>query len=262
MQTILLNPQAWAAFVTLVLLEVVLGIDNIIFLSIMSGKAPAKQQAAVRRTGLLIAMAGRIGLLFGVSALMKLTQPIWSANVGWASFAINGQSIIMLLGGLFLLYKSVSEIHHKLEENSNAPAAKQGRQGSIAGIVAQILLLDLVFSVDSVLTAIGMVSFSEFGYGGAMCIMVAAIVATVLIMLFFSAPVSRFVNTHPSVQMLALAFLILIGVTLLVEAGHLARLVVAGNAIGAVPKGYVYFAIAFSLGVEMLNLRMKKKTHK
>ncbi|MDR2813996.1 MAG: TerC family protein [Prevotellaceae bacterium] len=258
MQHIFLNPDAWIAFLTLVFLEVVLGIDNIIFLSIMSGNAPKNRQAKVRKAGLLLAMLGRIALLFGVSLLIRLTQPLLTAAGGWMSFTVNGQSIIILLGGLFLLYKSVSEIHHKLEAKDDAPAVK-AKTGSTAMIIVQIFLLDLVFSMDSVLTAIGMVSFTTFGYAGAMAIMVAAIVVTVLIMLFFSAPVSKFVNNHPTVQMLALSFLILIGVTLLVEAGHLARLTILGNTVGEIPKGYIYFAILFSLGVETLNLRMKKK---
>jgi predicted tellurium resistance membrane protein TerC len=258
MQHILLNPDAWMAFLTLVFLEVVLGIDNIIFLSIIANNAPKAQQAKVRKLGLLLAMLGRVALLFGVSLLIKLTAPLLTVSCGWMSFTVNGQSIIILLGGLFLLYKSVSEIHHKLEIADGAPVVK-AKVGGIAMIIAQIFLLDLVFSVDSVLTAIGMVSFATFGYAGALAIMVTAVVVTVMIMLFFSAPVSKFVNDHPTVQMLALAFLILIGVTLLVEAGHLARLTILGNTVAEIPKGYIYFAILFSLGVETLNLRMKKR---
>jgi predicted tellurium resistance membrane protein TerC len=255
---ILLSPDAWMAFLTLVFLEVVLGIDNIIFLSIMANKAPESRQPMVRNFGLMLAMLGRIALLFGVSLLIRLTQPLFSAETEWLSFTVNGQSIIILLGGLFLLYKSVGEIHHKLEDHGDAPTVKT-KSASIAMIVVQILLLDLVFSVDSVLTAIGMVSFSEFGYTGAMAIMITAIVVTVAIMLFFATPVSRFVNSHPTVQMLALSFLILIGVTLLVEAGPLAHLTVGGNSVGEIPKGYIYFAILFSLGVETLNLKAKKR---
>jgi predicted tellurium resistance membrane protein TerC len=258
MQHILLNPDAWMAFLTLVFLEVVLGIDNIIFLSIMSNSAPEPQRAKVRNLGLLLAMLGRIALLFGVSLLIKLTQPLFTLTSEWMSVAVNGQSIIMLLGGLFLLYKSVTEIHHKLEANDDAPSVKPKASG-IAMIIVQLVLLDLVFSIDSVLTAIGMVSFTTFGYAGALAIMITAIVVAVMIMLFFSAPVSKFVNNHPTVQMLALAFLILIGVTLLVEAGHLAHLTILGNPIAEIPKGYIYFAILFSLGVETLNLKMKKK---
>ncbi|MDR1859926.1 MAG: TerC family protein [Bacteroidales bacterium] len=258
MQQIFLNPDAWMAFLTLVFLEVVLGIDNIIFLSIMSNKAPHTQQARVRNIGLLLAMLGRIALLFGVSLLMKLTTPLFSLSNRWMSMAINGQSIIILLGGLFLLYKSVSEIHHKLEGGAETHETKNNA-GNVLFILLQILALDLVFSIDSVLTAIGMVSFTEFGYAGAMAVMIAAIMVTVAIMLFFSTPVSRFVNEHPTVQMLALSFLILIGMTLLVEAGHLAHLTVLGTSISEIPKGYIYFAIFFSLGVETLNQKMNKR---
>jgi len=259
MDNIFLNPDAWLAFLTLVFLEVVLGIDNIIFLSIMSAKAPAERQPLVRNLGLVLAMLGRIALLFGVSLLIKLTKPFFSVELDWLSVHINGQSVIIFLGGMFLLYKSVSEIHHKLEESSDEVPRVRSASHSIAAIITQILLLDLVFSIDSVLTAIGMVSFNEFGYTGAMAIMVTAIIVTVGIMLFFSAPVSKFVNEHPTIQMLALSFLILIGVTLLVEAGHLAHLTVFDTAISEIPKGYIYFAIAFSLVVETLNLKMKKK---
>jgi predicted tellurium resistance membrane protein TerC len=255
------SPDAWMAFLTLVFLEVVLGIDNVIFLSIMSGKAPAAQQAKVRTLGLLMAMVGRIALLFGVSLLLKLSQPLCTVSTAWVSFTITGQSIILFLGGLFLLYKSATEIHHKLDVKGEVVAAGS-KSNSMAILIAQILALDLIFSIDSILTAIGMVSFDTFGYAGAIGIMVLAIVVTVAIMLFYSAPVSRFVNGHPSVQMLALSFLLLIGVTLLVEAGHLAHLTILGNTISTVPKGYIYFAIIFSLLVEMLNLKRSQKEEK
>ncbi len=258
---IFLNPSAWIAFLTLVFLEVVLGIDNIIFLSIMSAKAPLKKQKEVRDLGLIFAMLGRVGLLFSVSLLMRLTKPLFSVSSEWFSMTINGQSIIIFLGGMFLLYKSVTEIHHKLEAHREDKGEKKKHSKSthIAWIIAQIVLLDLVFSIDSVLTAIGMVSFNEFGYGGAMALMITAIVVTVLIMLFFATPVSKFVNNNPTIQMLALAFLMLIGVTLLVEAGHLAHFTILGNTVSEIPKGYIYFAIFFSLLVEVLNMRLRKK---
>jgi predicted tellurium resistance membrane protein TerC len=259
---IFLNPEAWIAFLTLVFLEIVLGIDNIVFLSIMSGKAPANKQRTVRQAGLLLAMAGRIGLLFGVSFLIRLTKPLFTVSSEWFSLTVNGQSIIIFFGGLFLIYKSVTEIHHKFEMNHNEGVKpKRSRGSSIAWIIVQIFLLDLIFSVDSVLTAIGMVSFNEFGYIGAMTLMTTAIIVTVLVMMFFATPVSKFVNKHPTVQMLALSFLILIGVTLLVEAGHLSHLTVLDNAISEIPKGYIYFAIFFSLLVETLNLRLRRKKY-
>ncbi|MDR0619822.1 MAG: TerC family protein [Bacteroidales bacterium] len=257
---VFLNPEAWVALLTLVFLEVVLGIDNIVFLSIMSDKAPLNKQSMIRRTGLLLAMAGRVVLLFGVSLLMRLTEPLFTVSSEWFSLTVNGQSIIIFLGGLFMLYKSVTEIHHKFEVRGDGTMeAKRSHSASVTWIIVQIFLLDLIFSIDSVLTAIGMVSFNEFGYAGAMTIMVTAIVVTVLVMMFFATPVSKFVNNHPTVQMLALSFLILIGVALLMEAGHLSHLTVVGNTVGEIPKGYIYFAIFFSLFVEVLNLRLNRK---
>jgi len=255
---LVLNPDSWMAFLTLVFLEVVLGIDNIIFLTIMANKAPKAQQAKVRNIGLLLAMLGRILLLFGVSFLIKLTKPLYTFDSEWLSFIVNGQSVIILLGGLFLMYKSVSEIHHKLEGESDAV---QGRSKSgFVGVIVQIVALDIVFSFDSVLTAVGLVSFSEFGYVGAMTIMVTAVVAAVMIMLLFSGPVSKFVNEHPTIQMLGLSFLILIGVMLLVESAHLSQISIFGTTVGEIPKGYIYFAIAFSLLVEFLNMKLRKKS--
>jgi predicted tellurium resistance membrane protein TerC len=264
---ILLNPGAWLAFLTLAFLEIVLGVDNIVFLSIVSSKLPAKEQPRARKYGLLLAMLFRIILLFCISLLMQLSRPFFLFHVGWLHAAVSGQSLIILVGGLFLLYKSVMEIHEKLEgghigtdtlpDGDGVPC----RHGRFWSVIAQIVALDMVFSLDSVLTAVGMVSFSEFGYGGAMAVMIAAIVCAVLIMLLFSAPVSRFVNEHPTIQMLGLSFLILIGVMLLVEAAHLSHLNVFGSEVGEIPKGYIYFAIAFSLLVEVLNMRLRKKHH-
>lgn len=253
-----LLPSAWIALLTLAFLEVVLGIDNIVFLSIMTSKLPEKEQPRGRFVGLGLAMFARIALLFGISLLMQLTKPWFSFETSWISISITGQSIIILLGGLFLLYKSVTEVHHKLEgadENVNLTS----KRSSFWGIMAQIVALDIIFSFDSVLTAVGMVSFRDFGYAGAMAIMITAVVVAVAMMMFFSGPISRFVNTHPTIQMLALSFLILIGVMLLVEAAHLANLVIFGTEVHEIPKGYIYFAIAFSLGVEMLNMKLSKK---
>jgi predicted tellurium resistance membrane protein TerC len=258
--SLLLSPAAWLALLTLVLLETVLGIDNIIFLSIMSSKLPARQQPRARTVGLGLAMLARIVLLCGISLLMRLTQPLWTCELEWVQLSVTGQGIIILLGGLFLLYKSVTEIHHKMESAADHDKPHQpASAGGFWWVIAQIVLLDIVFSLDSVLTAVGMVSYEDFGPSGALAIMVTAIVVAVAVMLFFSAPVSHFVNNHPSVQMLALAFLLLISVTLIIEAGHLSQLHLLGKTIAEVPKGYIYFAIAFSLLVEMLNMRSKKK---
>jgi len=259
-QTFML-PSAWIALLTLVFLEIVLGVDNIVFLSIMSSKLPANQQSKARTTGLLLAMLARIGLLFGISLLMQLTKPLFSFRTDWISGAISGQSIIILLGGLFLLYKSVTEVHDKLEITEEKTNIKP-KGNSFWSIIAQIVALDIVFSFDSVLTAVGMISFREYGYEGAMAIMVTAIVISVMIMLLFSGPVSKFVSSHPTIQMLALSFLILIGLMLIIESAHLAKLNILGQVVGEIPKGYIYFAIAFSLLVEFLNMKLRKKSKK
>lgn len=256
-QTFLL-PGAWLALITLVLLETVLGIDNIIFLSIMTSKLPPDKQSQARTIGLGLAMFARIALLFGISLLMRLTKPLWIYEADWIQVSVTGQSIIILAGGLFLLYKSVTEIHRKIE-GVNETDETSTRKSNFWGIITQVILLDIVFSLDSVLTAVGMVSFNDFGETGALAIMVTAIIVAVAIMLFFSKPVSDFVNKHPSIQMLALSFLILISVTLIIEAGHLSHLVLFEKEITEVPKGYIYFAIAFSLLVEVLNRKLNRK---
>jgi predicted tellurium resistance membrane protein TerC len=253
------NPSAWLALVTLILLELVLGIDNIVFLSIMTGKLPAEQQKTGRIVGLLLAMVARIGLLFSVSLLVRLTQALITVNFSWLKLSVTGQSVIILLGGLFLLYKSISEIHQKIEGAEEVSDVK-AKRNAFGWIIAQIVALDIVFSIDSVFTAVGMVSFRDFGYGGGMLLMTIAIVITVTVMLFFSKPVSSFVNNHPSIQMLALSFLILISVMLLIEAGELAHMSIFGREIKEVPKGYIYFAIAFALLVESLNLARSRKS--
>lgn len=257
LETFLL-PGAWIALAALAFLEIVLGIDNIVFLSIVSSKLPQEQQPKTRTVGLVLAMLMRIGLLFCISWLMQLTQPIFTFDTSWLDGSISGQSIIIFVGGLFLLYKSVSEIHHKLEgfESNNQVSAKKA---SFMAVIIQIVALDIVFSFDSVLTAVGMVSFEEFGYVKAMTIMVTAVVLAVVVMLAFSGPVSKFVNEHPTIQMLALSFLILIGVMLLAESAHLSQIKIFDTTVGAIPKGYIYFAIAFSLGVETLNMKLSKR---
>lgn len=256
LETFLL-PSAWIALLTLAFLEIVLGIDNIVFLSIISSKLPQKEQPKARTIGLILAMLFRILLLFCISWLMKLTKPIFTFDTVWFDGSISGQSIIIGVGGLFLLYKSVTEIHHKLEGESETVQGKS--KTSFVGVIVQIVALDIVFSLDSVLTAVGLVSFNDFGYTGAMTIMVTAVVAAVMVMLAFAGPVSRFVNQHPTIQMLGLSFLILIAVMLLVEAAHLSQISIFGTVVGEIPKGYIYFAIAFSLLVEFLNMKLRKK---
>lgn len=258
---VFLQPSAWIALLTLTFLEIVLGIDNIVFLSIISAKLPQEKQVKARFVGLVLAMLFRIMLLFSISLLMRLSNPILYIDWGWIQGNISGKSIIIFLGGLFLLYKSVSEIHHKFEKDelpSSANTPPSG-QAKFWMVIAQIVALDMVFSIDSVLTAVGLVSFREFGYQGAMTIMVLAVVVSVIIMLISSSPISKFVNKYPTIQMLALSFLILIGVMLLAEASHLAQVEVLGIEVGEIPKGYIYFAIAFSLLVEFFNLKLSKK---
>lgn len=254
-----LFPHAWLALLTLTFLEIVLGIDNVVFISIMSSKLPANLQSRARTTGLLLAMLARIMLLFGVSLLMQLTRPLIHIETSWLEGSITGQSLIVLAGGLFLLYKSVTEVHDKLEGSKEQKNRHRSRNG-FWRIIIQIVALDMVFSFDSVLTAVGMVSFREFGYAGAMAIMIMAIVIAIVLMLCFSGAISRFVNQHPTIQMLALSFLILIAVMLLVEAAHLSGVVIFGSEVNEIPKGYIYFAIAFSLGVELLNMKINKKS--
>lgn len=254
-----LQPSSWMALLTLVFLEIVLGIDNIVFLSIVSSKLPLEEQSRGRTVGLLLAMIFRITLLFGISLLMQLTKPLFTFDTSWLDGSITGQSIIIFLGGLFLLYKSVTEIHQKLEGADESIKVKSPKS-KFWSVIIQIVALDIVFSFDSILTAVGMVSFNEFGYVGAMTIMVTAIVIAVSIMLLFSGPVSKFVNEHPTIQMLGLSFLILIGVMLLVEAAHLSHLSIFESLVGEIPKGYIYFAIAFSLLVEILNMKLRKRS--
>ena len=246
--------DTWVALLTLTFLEIVLGIDNIVFISIATNKLPKEKQKKATNIGLILAMIFRIILLLGVSYLIAMKDPWISINTSWITADLTGQSIILILGGIFLLYKSTSEIHHKVEGTSvEATTKKPG--STLSKVIVQIVLIDIVFSFDSVLTAVGMTN----GVNGALIIMITAVIISMIIMLIFANPVSQFVNKHPTVQMLALSFLILIGFMLITEGAHLANSVIFNNHIGAIPKGYLYFAIAFSLGVEALNMRIRKK---
>ena len=227
------EPEAWIAFVTLLSLEIVLGIDNVIFISILASKLPTAQQAKARLVGLGLAMFMRIALLLSITWVIGLTAP-WFAVFDQE---ISGRDIILIAGGLFLIAKSTHEIHQKLEGEEGSSSARVAP--TFTSVIVQIILLDAVFSLDSVITAVGLVQ--EIG------IMVSAVVAAVVFMMVFAGPVSGFVERHPTVKMLALSFLLLIGVTLIVEGFDV-----------HVPKGYVYFAMAFSVFVEMLNLRARK----
>ncbi|MCK8141103.1 TerC family protein [Flavobacterium sp. I-SCBP12n] len=253
---VFLNPDAWIALLTLTFLEIILGIDNIIFISIVTGKLPVEKRKKATQIGLFLAMFMRIALLFGITLLIAMKEPFFSINWTWFSADFTGQAMILLLGGLFLIYKSTKEIHEKVdhkgeeEKDLKTTAAK-----SFGNVIFQILLIDLIFSVDSILTAVGMTN----GVTGALYIMVTAVVISVGVMMLFAVPVGNFVNANPSIQILGLAFLILIGFMLITESMHLSNAALVGEHVGAVPKGYLYFAIAFSLAVEFLNMKMRKK---
>ena len=259
---LLSNPDAWVALLTLTFLEIILGIDNIVFLSIVSGKLKPEDQPKARRVGLLLAMGFRIVLLFGITWVLSLKDTLFEVHLSIFDAYINGQSLIIFGGGLFLLYKSVTEIHHKLEGEEDSEKGKASN--TLSSAIIQISLLNLVFSFDSILTAVGLISMKEpaqggFGYEGALGIMILSIVISVIIMMIFAGPVSKFVNNHPTIQILGLSFLILIGVMLLAEGSHLAHFkFFGGDEVNSIPKGYLYFSIFFSLLVEFLNLRLKK----
>ncbi len=255
MLELLTSPAAWIAFLTLTSLELVLGIDNVIFISILVDKLPPERREFARRLGLFLAMFMRIGLLLVLSWIVGLVEPIFSfytleggfnaslgappALEGVSTLAgFSGRDLILIAGGLFLIWKSVGEVHQLMEgeEGHESSAVK----ATFAAVIAQIIVIDIVFSLDSIITAIGMVS--EIG------VMIAAVVASVGLMMVFAPHIGRFVSAHPTIKMLALSFLIVVGVTLLLEG--------FGN---HVPKGYIYFAMAFSVAVEMLNIRMRNK---
>jgi predicted tellurium resistance membrane protein TerC len=226
------DPQAWIALVTLTALEIVLGIDNIIFISILAGKLPHNEQAKARTLGLTLAMFTRIALLFSLTIIMRLTAPLFTV----LGNEISGRDIILIVGGLFLIAKSTHEIHEKLEGDEGKTSRKV--TASFASVIIQIMLLDIVFSLDSVITAIGMAS--------ALGIMVTAVVIAVIFMMIFAGAISDFVQKRPTIKMLALSFLLLIGVALIAE-----------GLDQHIPKGYIYFAMAFSVFVEMLNLKLR-----
>nr|BFD58099.1 TerC family protein [Bdellovibrio sp. CKG001] len=234
MTEMLANPQIWIAFFTLFALELVLGIDNVIFISILAGKLPKEQQSKARMMGLGLAVITRVILLFSLSWIIGLTEPLFEV----LGQKISGRDLILLLGGLFLIVKSTMEIHHKLEgvEGSQSNAVAH----SFNAVIVQILLLDVVFSLDSVITAVGMVN--------EIAVMIAAVVLSAVVMIVSAKTISDFVDSHPSLKILALSFLLMIGFTLIVESLEV-----------HIPKGYVYFAMAFSVGVEMLNIRMRRK---
>jgi predicted tellurium resistance membrane protein TerC len=248
----------WVSLLTLTFLEIVLGVDNIIFLSIISSKLPVEDQPKARNIGLILAMLLRIVLLFGITWIIGMKEPLFYVRLPWLDAHdaahgvpfVNGQGLILFIGGIFLLYKATTEIHHKLEGGGEGDDPKVGKgKSALNAVIVQIALINIVFSFDSILTAVGIADD--------LVIMIIAVVLSVLVMMIFSGPVSKFVNDHPTVQMLGLSFLILIGFSLVAEAAHLGHFIEA-----AVPKGYLYFAIFFSLFTEILNIRMKKAQKK
>jgi predicted tellurium resistance membrane protein TerC len=243
----LLNPEIWVSLITLTVLEIVLGIDNIVFISIMAAKLPQNQQRKARQLGLALAMITRVLLLLSLTWVMTLTAPI--INLGsllnfsdpdWVEkLTLSGRDLILIIGGLFLIYKSTAEMHDKLEAEDHEKKSK--KIISFSGVIVQILVLDIVFSLDSVITAVGMANHVG--------VMIAAVIIAVFVMMASAGSISNFVNKHPTVKMLALSFLLLIGLSLLMEGFE-----------QHIPKGYIYFAMAFSVFVEFMNLRMKSKT--
>jgi predicted tellurium resistance membrane protein TerC len=244
--------DVWMSLLTLTFLEIVLGIDNIIFISIAANKLAKEDQPKARNIGMILAMVFRIILLFGLSLLVSMQNPFYHIETGFFTGHFTGQSVILVIGGLFLLYKATSEIHHKLEGEEADGDGKTSIKKSLSNVIMQIALINIVFSFDSILTAIGLTD--NF------VIMIVAVVVSVIIMMLFAGPVGSFVNRHPSIQMLGLSFLILIGFMLIAEGAHLSHVEFAGSSIGAIPKGYLYFAISFSLLVEFLNMRLRKKS--
>jgi predicted tellurium resistance membrane protein TerC len=248
----LLSVDSIVSLLTLTFLEIVLGIDNIIFISITASRLPKEEQGKARNIGLLLAMVFRIILLFGISVLISLQQPFIHIQSKWFQAAPSGQAIILLAGGLFLIFKATNEIFLKLEGEEQVISPAKKAANSVGKVVTQIALINLVFSVDSILTAIGLTND--------MTIMIIAVVASAVIMMGFSGPVGRFVNNHPSLQVLGLSFLIMIGFMLIAEASHDSELQILGNSIGQIPKGYLYSSIVFSLFVEFVNIKLRKKS--
>jgi len=233
---IFLDPQAWLSILTLTLLEIVLGIDNIIFISIVTDELPEKDQPKVRNMGLMMAMGFRIGLLLIINVILGLTAPVLTVM----DFAISGKDLILLGGGLFLMGKSVIEIHEKIRGHKENKDSK--KKVSVGSILVQIIMLDIIFSFDSILTAVGI------AYQQNVILMIIAVVIAVIVMMIFAGPISRFIHKYPTMQVLALAFLILIGFMLMLEGFH-----------EEIHKGYIYFAVFFSLIVEVININIRKK---
>lgn len=255
-----LTSDAIMALLTLTFLEIILGIDNIVFISIAANKLPEHQRGKATTIGLLLAMIQRIILLFFVSFLIGLKEPFFHIETSWLQTAISWQAIILFAGGLFLIYKSTSEIREKVETPAHDEnQVKNKKIKSLSNAIVQILVIDFIFSIDSILTAVGMTNGLHPNHNYTLVLMIIAVMISIFIMIGFANPIRKFIDMHPSIQMLGLAFLILIGFMLITEAAHLSETHVFGNTVGAIPKGYLYFAITFSLFVEFLNYRITRK---
>ncbi|MBT8254864.1 MAG: TerC family protein [Bacteroidia bacterium] len=258
----LLSSEAIFALITLTFLEIVLGIDNIVFISIIANKLPESQRVKATNIGLLLAMLQRVVLLFFVSFLVGLQEPFFKVNASWFSTAVSWQAMILFSGGLFLLFKSTSEIYEKVEMPKHDEKTLRGKiLDTLSKALVQILIIDFIFSIDSILTAVGMTNGISPNPDHALVIMVIAVVISIIIMIGFANPIRRFIDQHPSMQILGLAFLILIGFMLIAEAAHASQTKIFNRGIGVIPKGYLYFAITFSLFIEFLNFKIRRNTH-
>jgi len=259
----LLTSDAIMALITLTFLEIILGIDNIVFISIAANKLPVNQRGKATNVGLLLAMLQRIVLLYFVSFLISLREPFFTLESTWLKVALSWQSIILFAGGLFLIYKSTSEIHEKIEMPlHDEDEIKKKRIQSFSQAIVQILIIDFIFSIDSILTAVGMTNGLHPNHYYTLVLMILAVIISIFVMILFANPIRRFIDSHPSIQILGLSFLFLIGFMLITEAAHLSNTELFGNTVGAIPKGYLYFAIAFSLFVEFLNYRINRNYNK
>lgn len=251
--------DAWVALLTLIFLEIILGIDNIVFISITANKLPKEQRKKATNIGLLLAMVQRVILLFAISLLVSLKNPFYYIDLPWLAVGISWQSIILFGGGLFLIYKSTSEIHEKVElPLHDEKEAQKIKVSTLSKAIVQIVIIDFIFSIDSILTAVGMTNGISKNPNHALVLMIIAVVISIIVMMLFANAVREFIEKHPSIQLLGLSFLILIGFMLIAEAAHLSHTKIFNQDIGAIPKGYLYFSIAFSLFIEFLNLRFKK----
>ena len=254
-----MTSDAIMALLTLTFLEIILGIDNIVFISIAANKLPEHQRNKATNIGLLLAMVQRVILLFFVSFLVGLSEPFYNLELSWFSVGISWQAIILFAGGLFLIYKSTSEIREKVENPTHdEDEAKSKVIKSLSNAIVQIIIIDFIFSIDSILTAVGMTNGLHPNHNYTLVLMIIAVMISIGIMIGFANPIRKFINAHPSVQILGLAFLILIGFMLITEAAHLSNTEFFGKTVGAIPKGYLYFAIAFSLFVEFINFKTVK----